>query len=51
MTEEERERLQKRLDEHKESIERGRCMTPEQLAKGMAEHNRKKKEERERTAP
>jgi hypothetical protein len=38
------EELRKLLDDHKESVERGRLMTPEELAKRMYEHNRKKKE-------
>jgi hypothetical protein len=42
MTDEERERLQKWLDEHTESIECGRRMTPEMLAKEMAERDRKR---------
>lgn len=41
------EELRKLPDDHKESVERGERMTPEELGKRMYEHNRKKKEKRE----
>jgi hypothetical protein len=44
MPEGDRDRLRKRLDTQKENVERAKRMTPEELAKAMAEHNRKKKE-------
>jgi hypothetical protein len=42
-----REELRKYLDDHKESVERGRLMTPAELAHRMVEANKKKKEQRE----
>jgi len=40
------EELRYYLDDHKESVERGRRMTPAELDKRMYEHNRKNKKER-----
>jgi hypothetical protein len=42
------EELRKFLVDHKEGVERGRRMTPAEIAKRRFEHNTKKKEEGER---
>jgi hypothetical protein len=39
-----------KLDDDNEAVERGKRMTPEELARRMLEHNKKKKEGREQEA-